>query len=130
MFGFGSKKENPERKAAREEFETTCRQLRGADEVVQMAVGHAINMANSMFMKTFESVDGFNRIPSSQKFEYIAKLTQAENTFRDEKKDMASSLGFGLFKMWVGMVTARDTELIDAFARELSVFSRKGNLNI
>jgi len=75
-------------------------------------------------------VDGFERIPSTQKFEYLAKLTEAENAFRDEKKDMASSLGFGLFKMWVGMVTARDTELVDAFARELAFFSRKGNLGM
>ena len=130
MFGFGSKKENPERKAAREEFESTCRRLRGAEEVVQIAVGHAINMANSMFVKTFGSVDGFSRLPNSQKFEYMAKLTNAENAFRDERKDMASSIGFGLFKMWVGMITARDTELIESFATELSFFSRKGNLGM
>ena len=130
MFGFGSKKENPDRKAAREEFESTCRQLRGADEVVQIAVGHAINMANSMFMKTFGSADGFRRIPDPQKFEYMAKLTHAENTLRDEKKDIASSLGFGLFKMWVGMLTARDTELVAAFSQELAFFSRKGDLGM
>ncbi|MDP2787017.1 MAG: hypothetical protein Q8O79_02940 [Pseudomonadota bacterium] len=106
MFGFGTKKESPERRAAREEFESTCRQLKGANEIVQMAVGHAINMANSMFIKTFGSVDGFRRIPDAQKFDYLRKLTDTENSLREEKNDMASSLGFGLFKMWVGMITA------------------------
>ena len=130
MFGFGRKKESPERREAREEFESTCQRLRSADETVQIAVGHAINMVNSMFIKTFASVDGFKRIPDEHKFDYLRKLTVAENSFREEKKDMATSLGFGLFKMWVGMVTARDTELIEAFSRELAYFSRKGNLGI
>ena len=127
---FGRKKEDPGRQAAREEFESTCRQLRGADEVVQVAVGHAINLANSLFVKTFGSMDGFKRLPAEQKFDYMRKLTTAEDMFREEKNDMASSLGFGLFKMWVGMVTAQDGELIDAFAREIAYFSRKGDLGM
>ncbi len=128
MFGFGKKAENPERRAAREEFESTCRKLRAADEVVQMAVGHAINMANSLFTKSFGSPDGFRGIPDEQKLEYLKKLTAAEERFRDVQNDMASSLGFGLFKMWVGMVVVQDSELTEAFARELAHFSRKGDV--
>ena len=49
MFGFGKKQESPERKEFREEFETTTAKLHGADETVQMAVGHALNMAFRLF---------------------------------------------------------------------------------
>lgn len=128
MFGFG-KKENAERKAFREEFESTTSRLRTADKVVQMAVGHSINMASSLFHQAYTTPRDFQRLPTAEKFSYIAKLTNMEEKLRDENNDMASSIGFGLFKMWVGAVTQDDKELIQQFAAELAHFSKIGDMS-
>jgi hypothetical protein len=128
MFGFGKKKENPDRKAFRDEFETMTARLRSADEVVQIAVGHSINLAFSLFRQTHATPQAFKRLATSEQFAYIGKLTDMENRLRDEKGDMAASLGFGLFKMWVGTLASNDNELERQFSDELAYFSKKGNL--
>ncbi len=130
MFGFGKKKEDPNRKALREEFELVTRALRQADDVAQIAVGHAINMANSLFQQAYNSPSEFQALPESQQIEYINKLTNMEVMLREEKNDPHSSIGFGLFKMWVGAVSEKDTELMNQFRSELAHFSRKGDLGL
>ena len=128
MFGFGKKKEDPNRKALREEFETVTQALRQADEVVQIAVGHAINMANSIFYQSYSTPSEFQKLPKTKQIEYIKKLTNMEVGLREEKNDPHSSIGFGLFKMWVGALSENDTELLNQFNSELSYFSQKGDL--
>lgn len=125
MFG---KKEDPNRKAFRKEFEQVARSIRQADETVQAAVGHAINMANSMFYQTFSDVADFQRVSNQERIQYIHKLTHMEESLRDDKGDLPSSLGFGLFKMWVGAVSENDDELAEKFGAELAHFSQKGDL--
>ena len=115
MFGFGKKKEDPNRKALREEFETVTKALRQADDVVQIAVGHAINMANSIFHQTYNSPSEFQKLPKAKQIEFINKLTNMEVGLREEKNDPHSSIGFGLFKMWVGALSEKDTELMNQF---------------
>ncbi len=46
-----------------------------------------------------------------------------------EMRDPSVSLGFGLFKMWVGGVAELDTELMEQCSKELAYFSRKGDLS-
>ena len=128
MFGFGRKKEDPNRKAFREEFEYTTKRLRMAPEESQIALGHAINLAHSMFAQRFGSPEAFQHAGIQERHDYIAKLTIMEDKLREEKGDLAGSLGFGLFKMWVGAHSAGDAELIEQFSNELAYFSRKGNL--
>jgi predicted choloylglycine hydrolase len=130
MFGFGNKKEDPNRKALREEFETATTALRSADHIVQVAVGHSINMASSIFHQRFSSPSEFQQIPKSERFAYLNKLTDMENKLRDENNDPYGALGFGLFKMWVGAVTELDTDLMQQFSNELAYFSKKGNLGL
>ncbi len=130
MFGFGKKKENPSRKALREEFETITAALKQADEIVQVAVGHAINMASSIFHQTHNSPSDFLRLPKSERIDYINKLTIMEIGLKDEKGDPHSSLGFGLFKMWVGALAENDTELMDQISAELAYFNKKGDLGL
>jgi hypothetical protein len=130
MFGFGKKKEDPNRKALREEFETVTRALHQADDVVQVAVGHAINMANSIFHQAYSSPSEFQRLPKAKQIEYINKLTNTEVGLREEKNDPHSSIGFGLFKMWVGALSENDTELMNQFSSELAHFSKKGDLGV
>lgn len=128
MFGFGKKKENPDRAAFRDEFETMTTRLRAADDGVQIAVGHSINMAFSLFRQTHATPQAFKRLPTTEQFAYIGKLTDMENRLRDEKGDVAASLGFGLFKMWVGTLASNDNELERQFSDELAYFSKRGNL--
>lgn len=96
MFG---KREDPNRKAFREEFEQVAQSIRQADEMVQVAVGHAINMTNSMFHKSFSGLADFQQLTNQERIQYIHKLTHMEESLRDEKGDLPSSIGFGLFKM-------------------------------
>lgn len=126
MFGLFKKKEPPGRKEVREEFEKFTTALHHAQDVVQVSVGHSINMANSLFAKRFGSVNEFCRQPASERIKYIQSLTAFEE--RMSQQDPPATLGFGLFKMWIGVVSEQDQELMSQFSKELAYFSRKGDL--
>lgn len=127
MGWFSKKKEEvPGRMEFRAEFETVTQRLRGADEATQMAVGHSINMANGFFAQKFGNIRSFRALSSDEKHSYIESLTAMEAAMM--RKDRHAGLGFGLFKMWIGAVTANDEELIKEFSRELAFFSKKGDL--
>jgi len=126
MFGVFRNKERPDRKALRLEFETVTKALRIADKLTQVAVGHSINLANTAFVARFSTVEGFKAISATEKIEYIKGLSRAEEGI--SQCDSEAALGFGLFKMWIGAITANDDELVTQFFEELSFFSRKGDL--
>jgi len=130
MLGFGKKKEDPNRKAVREDFETVTTALRSADNLTQAAVGHSINMASSLFHQIYSNPREFQRLPMSERISYINRLTNMENKLKEEKGDPHSALGFGLFKMWVGAVAEVDTELMQQFSNELAYFSKKCDIPI
>lgn len=123
MFGF-FKKEPPGRRELREELEKFTGALRRADEATQVAVGHSINMANTMFAKRFGSIDTFCQQSANERTNYIKSLTVFEEKMSHQ--DPSVALGFGLFKMWVGVLSEQDHELISKFSKELEYFSRKG----
>ncbi|CEO38673.1 hypothetical protein [Photobacterium kishitanii] len=129
MFGFFNKKEDPNRKILREQFEATTTALRATDDLVQMAVGHSINIANSIFVKRYSSLSEFQQLPKNERVLYIRKLTDMENKLA-EKGDHHTLLGFSLFKMWVGAAAEIDTELMDLFSNQLAYFSKKGDLPV
>lgn len=121
-----SKKEPPGRKEFREEFETVMAKLRRADQLTLMAVGHAINLMTSAFVQRFGDIKTFRALPKQEQHAYIQSLTKAEDGLI--AKDPHSALGFGLFKMWIGALSADDEELIAYFSKELSFVSKKGDL--
>lgn len=125
MFGF-FKREDPNRRAMRLEFETVTRQLRTADPLAQMAVGHSINMANSFFRQRYTATS-FQALPSSEQLAYIHSLTGMETELQREHP--TASLGFGLFKMWVGALMAKDEPLMAQISKELAHFSQLGDLS-
>lgn len=125
LFGLFQKREDPDRKAFREEFEGTVRQLKTAPVESQIAIGDAINYGYSLFVQRFGSPEQFQKAPLPERNAYIASLTAVEHQLRDEKKDLPGSLGFGLFKMWVGTVSENDTELMKQLSKELAFFSKK-----
>lgn len=75
MFRLFGPRENPHRRAARLEFEEATRQLRKANDIVQSAVGHAINVAHTFFAKRFVSLEAFTALAKDQKLQYIHSLT-------------------------------------------------------
>lgn len=126
MGWFSKKAEPPGRKEFRAEFETVTTRLRKTDEVTQMAIGHSINMAHSFFAQKFGDTKSFRALSADEKHSYIQSLTAMEEKMM--QKDPHAGLGFGLFKMWVGAVTANDEDLVKEFSNTLAFFSKKGNL--
>jgi len=126
MFGLFKKQESSARKGLRLEFERVTAMLRDADDLPLMAVGHVINMMNSMFIQQFHTIEEFQLLPNSIRMDYIHKLTSMEEKMANE--DPFSALGVGLFKMWIGAVVANDEALMSQFFNELSHLSRKGDL--
>lgn len=127
MFGY-FKRENPNRRAMRLEFEAITRQLRTADPLAQIAVGHSINMANSVFRQHYTAAS-FQDLPSSEQLTCIHSLTAMEKKLQEELSDPTASLGFGLFKMWVGALMAKDEPLMAQISEELAHFSKLGDLS-
>jgi len=126
MFGLFKKQESSARKGLRLEFERVTAMLRDADDLPQMAVGHVINMMNSLFTQQFHTIEEFQLLPKSIRMDYIHKLTSMEEQMANE--DPFSALGVGLFKMWIGAVVENDKALMSQFFNELSHFSQKGDL--
>lgn len=126
MFGLFRKRENPDRERLRQDFARVMTKLGQAENLIQVAVGHSVNMANSMFTQRFGSVAAFRKLPKKKKIEYITALSRAEEAFAKEQPH--TSVGFALFKMWVGAVTEDDEELIQEFSKGLESLSKKGDL--
>ena len=118
--------EDENRRALREEFETVTSALRNSDDMIQTIVGASINIASTFFHNSYPNDKDFQKLPNSERISYINKLTDTEIAYRDEMGDPHLALGFALFKMWVGAVSACDTELMKQFNDELEYFSKKG----
>ena len=61
---YKSEAESPEREAFRKAFDQLTRTLREFDDLSQMVVGNAINMANSFFLQSHTSAAAFMRLRS------------------------------------------------------------------
>ena len=121
MFGWFRKHDDQHREGLRNDFLRVTTKLKSADPGIRMAVGHSINMANSLFMQRFGGVQGFRALSRSEKLKYIEALTKAEGNTAKEQPHR--SIGFALFKMWVGALTEEDEELIEEFSHGLAELS-------
>jgi len=68
MFGLFHKKDSSSRVGFQDEFENTISKLKKADELNQVAVGHSLNMANSIFIQRFKSIESFRQLTKDEKF--------------------------------------------------------------
>ena len=128
MFSFVKRQEYAGRGALKADFDKTVSYLESADATVQVAVGHAINLANTFFHKAY-TVASFQALPMQDRVVYIHKLNSMQVKLRDEAQDPVSSVGFGLFKMWVAAIAANDEELADNIASVLAHYSHRGDLS-
>lgn len=113
-----------ERADLRQQFREILSTLQTADQLAQAAVGHGINMMNSLFVKKFGDVDAFQRRPKVENLAFIDSLTHLEQELAP--RDPHSALGVILFKMWIGAVAERDQGLMNEFSADLAVLSRQG----
>ena len=123
MLNLFGKRKDPYREQVRAQFDSITGQLRTADEMSQMAVGHAIDMANTFFLQRFGSIAAFSALSKPNKIEYIHSLSSLEEKLA--ASDPHSSLGTTLFKMFVGALVENDAKLVEHFSEELAFFSRK-----
>ena len=126
MFGFFKKREDPQRKIFREQFEKVVSKLRDAEPTDRAFVGHAINLAHSEFIRRFASVAAFKSLPDAEKMPYIEALSEAERKFM-EKGDLQSALGLKLFGDWAAMVASGDEALARQFQEAMEGMSREGD---
>lgn len=128
MFNLFKHNEHSGRGVLKSDFEATVRHLEAADSSVRVAVGHAINLANSMFRSSY-SIESFQAIPMAERVAYIHKLNEMQVKLRDEAQDPVSSVGFGLFAMWIAAVAANDNQLTRDIAAHLAKYSEAGDLS-
>lgn len=127
MFNFFKKKENSNRTAFCRKFDRAIKSLHEADHDVQAVVGAAINMADAIFQKSYESPQNFRNAPSAEQLAYIDKLTVLEGDLRNKHGDHNLALGFSLYKMWLGVIASKDKELFDRFYSDIAYFSNLGD---
>ena len=125
VFGFLGKREHSERRFVREEFEKMVKSLRTADPLTQGAVGHTINLANSMFHLKFGSLAKFDALPTSEKMAFVAVLTRTEE-LAAERNQPEAMIGYALYKKWIGAVAIGDKTLAQQFSDGLVELSRIG----
>lgn len=104
------------------EFEVAIAKLRLAPESGQIAVGTAIGQARRDFQREHGNWNSFQKLPVAERHSYLERLTAAENAAREP----AACAGVGLFKMYVGALSAKDAELSSHFYRALDDFAKRG----
>ena len=110
--------EDPARRGFREEFEEAIEGITNSDNrIAQIAVIYGLDMAQSMFLLTFKSVENFQNTPQPEQMNYLNKLHATEEGTR--QKDSMVGLGMGLFKMWLTTVMQNDEELISSFMKKI-----------
>ncbi len=125
MFGlFGKRRESP-REGIRKDYDRVMDVIRRSPPAAQIAVGHSINLVNSMFVKRFGTIAAFQALPENERLGYIESLTKAEAA---AAKEPPAAVAFALFKMWVAAISTDDPEMIEYLSNGISELSRKGDL--
>jgi hypothetical protein len=128
MFGFFKKVPNSHREGLRDDFRRVVTKLSAAEPIALVAVGHGVNTANSLFAQRYGNTKQFQQLSKDVQIQYLTSLTKAEEQFA--RTDPPTSIGFALFKMWLGAVVANDYELQSEFGEELARLSRMGDLGM
>lgn len=126
MFGNFFKSEDKDRKFVRKHFADLSRRIEASDKMSQKVVGHAINMANSVFFKKFSSIENFKKVPREDQMRFLNGLATMQQGLYDGQD--ISAVGWELFKLWVSTLIENDNELEHPFAMKLAYFSKIGDI--
>jgi hypothetical protein len=127
MFGLFKRKSSDKWDMLMKEFSEITQSIRGEGKVAQIAVGHGINTANSFFNKSFSDISSFQKLPETERVEYIKKLGMTVEKIA--KKDMHTAVGFRLFQMWLVAKIEGNTDAENIINKELVTLSKIGNLS-
>ena len=108
------------------EFKEMIETTKAGKDDAQMVVGHGVNMANSIFLKTYPSPDVFQTKPYKEKLKYLKKFKKFQESYR--QKDLAFYIGIHFFATWLLSLVENDSELEKIVQKELIWLSQKGEL--
>lgn len=127
MFGLFKRKSHDKLNMLIDEFFETAHAVRNKDKTVQVAVGNGINLANSMFNKTFSDISLFQKLNDAESSDYIKKLGLTVEEIA--KKDMYTATGFRLFQIWLVLNYEGGCTSEKNINKELSQLSKIGDLS-
>jgi hypothetical protein len=128
MFGFFKKKEKKQREEVINELMSLVGPLKDKNKEIQFAVGYGVNMASSIFYKSFSSVDHFEKESDKVKLKFFDKFLKFEKLMRDE--DPFMSMGVRLYSIWVLAIINKDCELFNLVNDELKWISKKADIEV
>ena len=113
---------------ARGEFDEVKRILRclkSSPARTRSAVGTGVNLANTDFMHEFGGMESFLQIPSGNREQFCAKLSDLEESLRSRELGMA--LGVGLYRIWLAEMLAGRRDAAELLGDELTELSRSAS---
>lgn len=127
MFGI-FKKRDPDKEALHAECKQACEACASAPRLVRVAVGYAVNIANSAFIQRFGSAQSFQGAAYRDQSEYIKSLTATVEKLM--QSDPHSAVGFRLFTMWVVSLMENDKWLHEKTSAVMAALSREGDIRL
>lgn len=124
MLNFFRNKKGSEREAVILEFRNMIEKTKAGKNDIQIVVGHGVNMSNSIFLKTYSSPDDFRKKLYKEKFKYLQKFKEFQESCRE--KDLAFYMGIHFFATWLVALVENDNELEKIVQKELIWLSKKG----
>ena len=119
-------KEDPYRKQNRLEFEAIMNDMIKQPQSTRIAVGHSINIANSMFYQRFSGVDNFMKLKRTEQMDYQQSLNEMQEKLGET--DPASMIGFHLFGKWISSLIENDKKLMLEFTKGLAILSEEADI--
>ena len=114
------------REVIRSQFNRVAESIEQKDANAQAAIGHQINIMNSLFIQKFGYKQAFQNIGLDFQADYINKLHDMQLRASNDARDDNVAAGIYLFKTWLGVVSKGDEELDSEFGEYLAELSKKG----
>jgi hypothetical protein len=105
-----------------DEVKRILRCLKSSPAGIRSAVGAGVSLANTEFMREFGGMESFLQIPSGDREQFCAKLSDLEVSQRARELGMA--LGVGLYRIWLAETLAGRRDAADLLGDELTELSR------
>ncbi len=108
-----------------DEVKRVLRSLKVSPAQTRGAVGAGVCLANTDFMRRFGGMQAFQQMPSADREQYYAKLSDLESSLRSQQLGMA--LGVGLYRIWLADLFAGRRDSAELLGEELTELSRSAS---
>ena len=106
-----------------DEIKRVLRCLKVCPAQTRCAVGAGVCLANADFMRQFGDMQAFRQIPSDDREQFYAKLSDLESSLCSRELGMA--LGVGLYRIWLTDLLAGRRDAAELLGEELTELSRR-----